>query len=593
MVNVQGTIPAPLNYAPPGHRPYPKSICTSVNHQVCHGVPGEKMLKHGDIVNIDITVIKDGWHGDTSRMFYVGEPSIQAKRLCESHLRMHVARHRAGAPGRDLGDIGARDPEARREQGLQRRARILRARHRQALPRGAAGPALRPSPARASRCPPGMIFTVEPMINAGRRDIRQMDDGWTIVTARPQPLGAVGAHGARHRRRLRGPHGLDGRARRRRRSWPSASRLPLNPAALERHRRPRRALARRRAPRSGSRRALRAWLRARAKLRRALPASAPIRSACSRPTRRYVDAAAAEALGRVHRRPGPSRWWRSAATAAATLFPHSDVDVLVLLPDGRAADAAIERFVGALWDCGLEPGPQRAHRLRVRRRSGQGRDRRHQPARGAPHRRQRRRWCEELTARLRAAAQACATSSRPRSRSRCAATSASRTPPTTSSPTSRKAPGACATCTWCSGSRAPPASARSWKELAEQGLITPREADGHRHQRARAAGPAHPPALPRRPARGPPRLRPPDRDRAAAEADGHEGARRLGPADAPLLPRGQGDLALQHDPARQPRWRACAPRSERKTRKLDDDFRVVDQLARPARRDALRARTRA
>src|SRR5262252_10975632 len=72
MVNVQGTVPAPLNYAPPGYRPYPKSICTSVNHQVCHGIPGERLLKNGDIVNIDVTVIKDGYHGDTSRMFYVG-----------------------------------------------------------------------------------------------------------------------------------------------------------------------------------------------------------------------------------------------------------------------------------------------------------------------------------------------------------------------------------------------------------------------------------------------------------------------------------------------------------------------------------------
>src|SRR5215831_4512424 len=83
MVQVQGTVPAPLNYAPPGHRPYPKSVCTSVNHQVCHGVPGDKVLRHGDIVNIDVTVIKDGWHGDTSRMFYAGEPSVQARRLCE------------------------------------------------------------------------------------------------------------------------------------------------------------------------------------------------------------------------------------------------------------------------------------------------------------------------------------------------------------------------------------------------------------------------------------------------------------------------------------------------------------------------------
>src|SRR5688572_9898692 len=83
IVNEQQSTPAPLNYAPPGYQPYPKSICTSVNHVVCHGVPGEKKLKAGDIVNVDITVIKEGYHGDTSRMFYVGQPSIQAKRLCD------------------------------------------------------------------------------------------------------------------------------------------------------------------------------------------------------------------------------------------------------------------------------------------------------------------------------------------------------------------------------------------------------------------------------------------------------------------------------------------------------------------------------
>ena len=82
IVNVQGAIPAPLNYAPPGYTPYPKSICTSINHQVCHGIPNDRPLKNGDIVNIDVTVIKDGWHGDTSRMFIVGEGSIAAKRLC-------------------------------------------------------------------------------------------------------------------------------------------------------------------------------------------------------------------------------------------------------------------------------------------------------------------------------------------------------------------------------------------------------------------------------------------------------------------------------------------------------------------------------
>ena len=82
IVNVQGAVPAPLHYAPQGYTPYPKSICTSINHQVCHGIPNERPLKSGDILNIDVTVIKDGWHGDTSRMFIVGEGSIAAKRLC-------------------------------------------------------------------------------------------------------------------------------------------------------------------------------------------------------------------------------------------------------------------------------------------------------------------------------------------------------------------------------------------------------------------------------------------------------------------------------------------------------------------------------
>ena len=83
MTQVQGTVPAPLGYQPPGYAPYPKSLCTSVNHVVCHGIPNDKVLKKGDIVNIDVTVIKDGWHGDTSRMFLVGDCSIAAKRLCQ------------------------------------------------------------------------------------------------------------------------------------------------------------------------------------------------------------------------------------------------------------------------------------------------------------------------------------------------------------------------------------------------------------------------------------------------------------------------------------------------------------------------------
>src|SRR5258706_9447766 len=182
MVGVQGTVPAPLNYAPPGHRPYPKSICTSVNHQVCHGVPGDKVLRNGDIVNIDITVIKDGWHGDTSRMFYVGEPSVQARRLCETTYECRWKGISVVRPGATLGDIGA---------AIQRHAES----HGYSVVREFCGHGIgrrfheEPQvlhygrPGQGQRLEPGMTFTVEPMVNAGKRDIRQLADGWTIVTA--------------------------------------------------------------------------------------------------------------------------------------------------------------------------------------------------------------------------------------------------------------------------------------------------------------------------------------------------------------------------------------------------------------------------
>lgn len=181
MVNVQGCIPAPLNYAPHGHAPYPKSICTSINHQVCHGVPGDKKLKNGDIVNLDITTIKDGYHGDTSRMFYVGEPSIQARRLCESTHEAMWRGIRMVRAGASLGDIGHAIQSFAEGLGYS----IVREfcghgigkkfhEEPQVLHYG--------KPGTGVRLEAGMIFTIEPMVNAGKAAIKQLGDGWTIVT---------------------------------------------------------------------------------------------------------------------------------------------------------------------------------------------------------------------------------------------------------------------------------------------------------------------------------------------------------------------------------------------------------------------------
>jgi len=181
MVGVQDAIPAPLNYAPPGYRPFPKSICTSVNHQVCHGIPGDRVLKGGDIVNIDITTIKDGYHGDTSRMFYVGEPSVAARRLCEVTYECMWVGIAMIRPGAFLGDIGHAIQTLAEQRGYSVVREfcghgIGRRFHEepQVLHYGKAGT--------LDRLVPGMIFTVEPMINAGRREIRELADGWTIVT---------------------------------------------------------------------------------------------------------------------------------------------------------------------------------------------------------------------------------------------------------------------------------------------------------------------------------------------------------------------------------------------------------------------------
>jgi methionyl aminopeptidase len=181
IVNVQQAVPAPLNYAPDGHRPYPKSICTSVNHIVCHGVPGNKVLKNGDTVNIDITVIKDGYHGDTSRMFHVGEVSIQANRLSElTYQAMWLGINKV-KPEATLGDIGFAIQTFAEKNGFS----VVREfcghgigkkfhEDPQVLHYG--------KPGTGVKLRAGMIFTIEPMINAGKRDIKQMPDGWTIVT---------------------------------------------------------------------------------------------------------------------------------------------------------------------------------------------------------------------------------------------------------------------------------------------------------------------------------------------------------------------------------------------------------------------------
>ena len=181
MLEVQQTTPAPLNYAPPGYHPFPKSICTSVNHVVCHGVPGPKRLKAGDILNLDITVIKHGYHGDTSRMFYVGEPSIQARRLVDVTYDCMWLGIRSVRPGAYLGDIGYAIQSHAERQGFSVVREfcghgIGRKFHEepQVLHYG--------RPQTGLKLVPGMTFTIEPMINAGKPGIRQLADGWTIVT---------------------------------------------------------------------------------------------------------------------------------------------------------------------------------------------------------------------------------------------------------------------------------------------------------------------------------------------------------------------------------------------------------------------------
>lgn len=176
IVNVQKAIPAPLNY-----HGFPKSICTSVNHQVCHGIPGARILKEGDIVNIDITVLYDGYHGDTSKMFVIGKPSILAERLIKNTLECLYLGINQVKPGNHFGDIGA----VIQKHAEKNRFSVVREYCGHGIGKIFHEP---PNvlhygdPHTGEELRPGMIFTIEPMINAGKRFVKLLPDGWTVVT---------------------------------------------------------------------------------------------------------------------------------------------------------------------------------------------------------------------------------------------------------------------------------------------------------------------------------------------------------------------------------------------------------------------------
>jgi len=176
MVNVQQVIPAPLNY-----HGFPKSICTSLNHQVCHGIPNDKALKKGDIVNIDVTVIKDGYHGDSSRMYAVGPAKIQAKRIIQVSYDCLQIGIDTVKPGVDIAEIG-RNIEA---YAVKQHCSVVREYCGHGI-----GTKFHDAPQIVHYADkdsgiimqPGMTFTIEPMINIGKREIKQLPDKWTVIT---------------------------------------------------------------------------------------------------------------------------------------------------------------------------------------------------------------------------------------------------------------------------------------------------------------------------------------------------------------------------------------------------------------------------
>jgi methionyl aminopeptidase len=187
MVNEQKVVPAPLNY-----RGFPRSICTSVNHVVCHGIPADKKLKNGDIINIDITVIKDEFHGDTSRMFMVGKPTVQGQRISRIAYECMKIGIEMIRPGIRLGDIG----HAIQQHAEKHKCSVVREYCGHGIGRGFhEDPQVLHygKPGTRERLVPGMTFTIEPMVNAGKRQVKLLKDGWTVVT-RDRSLSAQWEH---------------------------------------------------------------------------------------------------------------------------------------------------------------------------------------------------------------------------------------------------------------------------------------------------------------------------------------------------------------------------------------------------------------
>jgi methionyl aminopeptidase len=182
IVNVQNAIPSPLNY-----KGFPKSICTSINHQVCHGVPGQRALKNGDILNIDITVTKNGYHGDSSRMFMIGKPSIRAKRLIEIAYECLWIGIRQVKPGGYLSQVG----KAIQHYATAQKCSVVREYCGHGIGKKFHEPPqvlhYYTSEIKDTLLRPGMTFTIEPMINAGKRHIKVLPDKWTVVTKDHKP----------------------------------------------------------------------------------------------------------------------------------------------------------------------------------------------------------------------------------------------------------------------------------------------------------------------------------------------------------------------------------------------------------------------